>query len=112
MDVELFGICPFTTTQVLLQGKWAMLMMHHISEGPIRFNELKRRLPKMTNATLSTQLKKLEKYGMIQRKSYNEMPLRVEYSLTETGEKFRKVLDSIEVFGNEYIAYTKSREKI
>ena len=66
----------------------------------------------MTNATLATQLKKLEKYGMIQRKSYNEMPLRVEYSLTETGEKFRKVLDSIEVFGNEYIAYTKSREKI
>lgn len=107
MDVELFGICPFTTTQVLLQGKWAMLMMHHICEGPIRFNELQRRLPKMTNATLSTQLKKLEGYGLIERKMYNEMPLRVEYSATEIGMRLKPVFDSIELFGNEYIAYIK-----
>lgn len=110
MDVELFGICPFTTTQVLLQGKWAMLIMHHITDGPIRFNELQRKLPKMTNATLSTQLKKLENYGLIERKMYNEMPLRVEYSLTEIGEKFRPVFDSIEAFGLEYIEYMKNGE--
>ena len=110
MDVELLGICPFTTTQVLLQGKWAMLMMHHICDGPIRFNELQRRLPKMTNATLSSQLKKLEKFGLIERKMYDEMPLRVEYSVTEMGAKFRPVFDSIETFGNEYIAYMKERE--
>ena len=110
MEVELFGICPFTTTQVLLQGKWAMLTMHHISEGPIRFNELQRRLPKMTNATLSTQLKKLENYGLIERKMYDEMPLRVEYSLTEMGSKLMPVFDSIETFGMEYIAYMKDNE--
>ena len=111
MAVELFGICPFTTTQVILQGKWAMLIMHHITEGPIRFNELHRKLPKMTNATLSTQLKKLEEFGLIERKSYNEMPLRVEYSLTKMGEGFRPVLESIEKFGFEYINYVKGNEK-
>lgn len=110
MEAELFGICPFTTTQVLLQGKWAMLIMYHISAKPIRFNELQRRLPKMTNATLSAQLKKLESYGLVERKMYNEMPLRVEYSLTEIGEKFRPVFDSIETFGLEYIAYMKEEQ--
>lgn len=110
MEVELFGICPFTTTQVLLQGKWAMLMMHHICEGPVRFNELKRKLPRMTNATLSSQLKKLEAYGLVERKMYNEMPLRVEYSATEMGARLKPIFDSIEIFGNEYIAYLKERE--
>lgn len=111
MDIELFGTCPFTTTQVLLQGKWAMLIMHHITDGPIRFNELQRKLPRMTNATLSTQLKKLENYGLIERKMYNEMPLRVEYSLTEMGKKFLPVLESIEKFGYEYIEYMKENEE-
>lgn len=111
MNVELFGICPFTTTQVLLQGKWAILILHHIIDGPIRFNELQRRLPKMTNATLSVQLKKLEGFGLIKRKVYDEMPLRVEYSLTEIGERMRPVFRDIETFGLEYIQYMKSEDE-
>ena len=107
MEDALFGICPFTPTQVILQGKWSMLILHHIAEGPVRFNELQRKLPKMTNATLSTQLKKLEGYGLIKRKMYPEMPLRVEYSLSEIGEKFIPVFQSIEAFGNAYIDYMK-----
>ena len=107
MEVELFGVCPFTTTQVLLQGKWAMLMMHYICDGPIRFNALRRKLPKMTNATLSSQLKKLEAYGLIERRAYDEKPLRVEYYPTEIGAKLRPVFESIETFGNAYIAYRK-----
>ena len=105
METELFGICPYTTTQVLIQGKWAVLMLYHIAQGPIRFNELQRRLPHMTNATLSTQLKKFEQYGLIERKSYNEMPLRVEYSLSEIGKAFLSVLKSIEQFGYTYIDF-------
>lgn len=111
MEVALYGICPYTTTQVLIQGKWSMLMLYHISMGPIRFNELQRHLPHMTNATLSTQLKKFEKSGLVERKSYNEMPLRVEYSLTDMGKKFLPVLQSIEKFGYEYIEYMKENEE-
>ena len=111
MEVTLYGICPYTTTQVLIQGKWSVLMLYHISQGSIRFNELQRRLPHMTNATLSTQLKKFESSGLVERKSYNEMPLRVEYSLTEMGKKFIPVLESIEKFGFEYIDFLKEDNK-
>ena len=52
--------CPFTIAQRLIQGKWAILIMHYLREEPLRFNELLRRMPKMTHATLSNQLKQLE----------------------------------------------------
>ena len=87
-----------------------MLLLYHISEGPVRFNELQRKLPHMTNATLSRQLKKFESFGLIKRVVYDEKPLRVEYSLTEMGEKFKPVFETIEVFGYEYIDYMKRRE--
>ena len=46
MDSERFGKCPFYTTQRLIQGKWAILILHYLSEGPLRFNELQRKCPK------------------------------------------------------------------
>lgn len=103
MEEDLFGICPFVTTQKLLQGKWSILIMYHLSGGAIRFNELLRRMPQMTHATLATQLKQLEKQGLIVRKEYPQIPPKVEYSLSEIGERFRMVLDSIEAWGSEYI---------
>ncbi len=109
MDKDLFGLCPFATTQRLIQGKWAILIMHHLSNGPIRFNELQRRMPKMTHATLSSQLKQLEEEGLISRTAYSEMPLRVEYALTPIGEKFEPVLTSIQDFGKEYIEYMNQK---
>lgn len=51
MEKDLFGICPYMTDQKLLAGKWSILIMHHLSEEPIRFYELQRRLPDMTHAT-------------------------------------------------------------
>ena len=105
MDNDRFGICPFATAQRLIQGKWAVLILHYLSEGPVRFNELQRKMPKMTHATLSVQLKQLEDDGLIIRTEYPQIPPKVEYSLSEMGEKFRCVLDSIEVWGKEYIEY-------
>ncbi len=111
MAQELFGLCPFATTQRLIQGKWAILILHHVSAGPIRFNELLRRMPKMTHATLSNQLKQLEEEGLIERKEYAQIPPKVEYSLTEIGAKFEPVLASIHEFGEEYIAYMGTQEE-
>ncbi|MBQ7265629.1 MAG: helix-turn-helix transcriptional regulator [Firmicutes bacterium] len=104
-EEERFGRCPFFTTQRLIQGKWAILIMHYLKDEPVRFNELQRKMPKMTHATLSNQLKQLEKEGLIERIVYSEMPPKVEYSLTEIGRKFKPVLDSIRAFGQEYISY-------
>lgn len=54
---ERFGKCPFATAQSLISGKWAILILHYLEDGPVRFNELQRLMPKMTHATLSVQLK-------------------------------------------------------
>ena len=74
MDRDLFGVCPFATAQRLIQGKWAILILHHLSEGTLRFNELQRKLPKMTHATLSAQLKQLEAEGLVIRTEHPQIP--------------------------------------
>ena len=105
MDNERFGKCPFYTTQRLIQGKWAILILHYLSEGPLRSNALQHKMPKMTHATLSNQLKQLEAEGLIARTVYGDIPPRVEYSLTELGRAFGPVLDSIRTFGQVYISH-------
>lgn len=103
---DLFGQCPYVTSQRVLTGKWSMYILHLLAAGPVRFNELQRRMPeKMTHTTLSRQLKTLEAEGLIIRRSYDQVPPRVEYGLSGIGEKFRKVLDALELWGNEYIEY-------
>lgn len=106
MKNELFGICPFVTAQKLLQGKWAILILHALNEGTKRFNELERDI-QITHATLSSQLKYMEKEGLVHRTVYPEVPPRVEYSLTAMGRRFAPVPDSIQVWGEEYIEFLK-----
>ena len=101
---ERFGKCPYATAQSLISGKWAVLILLYLEDGPIRFNELLRRMPKMTHATLSVQLKSLEEYGLVRRVQYEAIPPKVEYSLTDIGKKFHPVVAAMEAWGNEYIA--------
>ena len=101
---ERFGKCPYVTAQSLISGKWAVRILLYLADGPIRFNELLRKMPKMTHATLSVQLKSLEEYGLVKRVQYEAIPPKVEYSLTDIGEKFHPVIAAIEAWGNEYIA--------
>lgn len=61
MQEDLFGICPYVTAQKLLTGKWTLLIMHHLSINTMRFNELQRALPDLTQATLTKQLRMMEK---------------------------------------------------
>lgn len=80
-----------------------MYIMYLLSNGPVRFNELLRRMPEeMTHTTLSRQLKTLEDEGLIIRTEYQQISTKVEYSLSEIGEKFKNVLSVLEVWGNEY----------
>ena len=107
---ELFGKCPYATAQSLISGKWAVLILHYLEEGPVRFNELLRKMPKMTHATLSVQLKSLEEYGLVQRVQYESIPPRVEYPLTDIGVRFHPVVAAIEAWGNEYIDYMQNKD--
>lgn len=109
---QLFGVCPYVTAQKVLTGKWSMYIMHLLMEGPVRFNELQRRMPEeMTHTTLSRQLKTLEAEGLIVRREYKQIPPKVEYELSDIGRKFKNVLGELEIWGNEYIDYLKKKEE-
>lgn len=105
---ERFGKCPYSTAQSLISGKWAVLILHYLEDGPVRFNELQRLMPKMTHATLSVQLKALADKGLVERKEYEAPEQRVEYSLTDIGRKFHPVLEALGTWGKEYIDYIHS----
>ena len=105
-----FSKCPFVTSQQLIKGKWAILILHELSEGPVRFKELQRHID-ITQATLSAQLKYLEQEGLIKRQVYPEIPPRVEYSLTDIGYSFTPVLNEIEKWGMKYIDYLEEKNK-
>lgn len=109
VEKNLFGVCPFVTTQQLLLGKWLIPILNELNGGKKRFSELQRTFG-ISQTTLSKQLKILEEEGLIKREIYAEVPPRVEYSLSELGQKFKPVLDSIEIFGKIYIEYIKSKK--
>ncbi len=108
---ERFGKCPYATAQSLIAGKWAVLIMHYLEDGPVRFNELQRRMPKMTHATLSVQLKSLVDSGLVERKQYESIPPKVEYSLTDIGRKFHPVIEALKGWGQDYIDYLEASKE-
>ena len=88
-----------------------MFIMYLLTDRPIRFNELQRKMPEeMTHTTLSRQLKKLEEEGLIERIEYQQIPPKVEYQLSDIGKKFSKVLDELAIWGDEYIQYLNSQK--
>ncbi|GAU78900.1 helix-turn-helix domain-containing protein [Fusibacter sp. 3D3] len=104
----LFGKCPYATSQKILSGKWALIILFHLREHKHRFNELQKALPDITQATLTKQLRALEEYGMIIRTVYPQIPPKVEYELSDMGHAFSEVLDSLETWGDKYIQHQKN----
>lgn len=107
---NIYDKCPYLTTQKVLQGKWAIVVLYHLSTGTKRFNELEKLIPDVTRTVLTRQLRQLEGDKLINRKVFPEVPPHVEYSLSKLGHKFQRVLDEVETFGLDYIAELKSLE--
>lgn len=105
MENKIVEQCSFANVQKIVSGKWNMLIIYLLSIETLRFGELHRKLPHMTQATLSKQLKSLEVYELVYRNVYNQIPPKVEYSLTEIGKKFLPVLNALEKWSNEYEEY-------
>lgn len=99
---DLFGKCPVCTVQKIIAGKWSVLVMYYLSQGTLRFGELHRLMPSLTQATLTKQLRSLEEFRMIVRTVYPQVPPKVEYTLSEMGMKFIPVLDAVYQWGEEY----------
>lgn len=106
---ELFGKCPFATAQKILSGKWALIILHYLSENTLRFNELQKLLPDITQATLTKQLRNLEEYDMIIRTVYPQIPPKVEYKLSDKGKDFSEVLTSLKIWSDKYLDFYNSK---
>ena len=92
----------FSYTMSLISGKHKMVILYCLMEfEPVRFNEMKRYLGRVTDKTLSSNLKELKADRLIVRKEYPQIPPKVEYSLTERGKSLMKVLDQLCVWGTE-----------
>ena len=98
--------CPLLLTQRIILGKWKLSIIWFLAKNKVmRYSELKRAFDdsSLTQKMLTQHLRELEQDNLVCRESYNEVPQRVEYSLTDSGIKFIPVLDMMEKLGGEYI---------
>lgn len=97
-----FGETGYSYTLSLIQGKHKMVILYCLMEfQPVRFNQMRRYLGRISDKTLSQNLKELESDGLVERKEYPQIPPKVEYSLTKRGESLMKVLDQLCIWGEE-----------
>ncbi len=87
--------CPMQLTMEVLGGKWKLLILWQLQQGTKRYGELRTALPEITHKMLTQQLRELEADGIVRRKVFRVVPPKVEYSLTETGERLSGVMKSM-----------------
>jgi len=91
--------CALDITMAYVGGKWKAVLLWYIRRGPLRFGELRRLVPEITEKMLSLQLKKLERDGLVARRAFPEVPPRVEYSLTAQGRTLVPALEALARWG-------------
>lgn len=94
--------CPVAITVQLIGSKWKLLIMRNLMMRPWRFNELKKSLEGISQKVLTDSLRSMEEDGLITRTVYPEVPLRVEYALSDLGETMRPILDAMQEWGTNY----------
>lgn len=99
--------CPVETTLMLIGDKWKVLILRDLMPGTKRFGELKKSIGNISQKVLTTQLRAMEKNGLLTRTVYAEVPPRVEYSLTKLGRSLKPILDALWNWGEEYKASLK-----
>lgn len=91
--------CAMDVTMNFIGGKWKTVVLWYLRNKTLRFGELKKQIPDITEKMLSIQLKSLEADGLVKRSEFDEVPLRVEYSLTEFGKSLNPILEAISKWG-------------
>ncbi len=94
--------CPVEVTLSVIGGKWKGVILYHLQSKPLRFNELRRLIPDVTQRMLTLQLRELEEDGVIHREVYPVVPPKVEYSLTDFGSTLSPVILSIRQWGKRH----------
>ena len=94
--------CPVEITLLLINNKWKIRIIGSLLNGTRRFNEIRRILEDISQKVLTQNLREMEKDGLINRKVYPEIPLKVEYSLTKLGYSLKPILDEMVEWGIKY----------
>lgn len=101
---QLLRECPVAATIGVIGGKWKPQIVHALLYGTLRFGELRRALPGVTQQMLTAQLRELERDGVIHREVYREVPPKVEYSLTPLGRSLDRIIAQMYLWGEAYLA--------
>jgi DNA-binding HxlR family transcriptional regulator len=102
MQVE--SPCPLDELLAIIGGKWKVIILWHLQEGMMRFSELRKKMPGITQKMLTQQLRDLEHQQMVIRKVYAEVPPRVEYQLTEKGKQIKPLLHQMQLWSTQNLA--------
>ncbi len=94
--------CGLDLVKEVLFGKWKIHLLYFISEGVKRPGELQRKIPAATRRVLNVQLNQLEDHGLISKRTYAELPPRVEYSLTELGQSVLPIITALGKWGEDH----------
>ena len=95
--------CPVSACAEILAGKWTILLIRDLAEGRSRFCELERSLEGISPRTLSLRLRALEQHGIVERRTFPEVPPRVEYSLTDKGRALVPIIEDMRAYGREWL---------
>ncbi|OKP99656.1 helix-turn-helix domain-containing protein [Paenibacillus sp. P46E] len=90
-------------TLEVIGGKWKCVILCHLTHGTMRTSDLKRHMPNITQKMLTQQLRELEQDGIVNRISYNQVPPKVEYELSDYGRTLSTILDSLCAWGEQHI---------
>lgn len=91
--------CSVEEAMTVLGGRWRMLIISFLLEKPMRFNELRRAIPNISQRMLTLELRFLEEEGFVLREVYAQVPVKVEYSITTEGQKLKKLVDTLQEVG-------------
>ena len=100
--------CPVATTVGLIGNKWKLLIIRNLLVGPQRFNELRRGIPGISQKVLTQNLRSMENDGILVRTVYPEVPVRVEYALSDLGNSMRPIIAAMEQWGMVYQELVRS----
>jgi len=95
--------CPVCATADIVCGKWTILIIRDLARGRTRFCELERSLQGISPRTLSLRLRALEEEGVVERRTYPEVPPRVEYALTAKGRALLPLIEDMRRYGREWL---------
>lgn len=86
----------------LIGGQWTLAICCGLAEGKLRFGELKKRLPNITERMLTLQLRKMEENQLVKRTIYAQVPPRVEYELTAIGQELKPIIEQLDQWGKKH----------